>query len=65
MCDFVSSIFILLYYLEEFYNHEYSNCQSFYNKIENKLKNKEFELSQAETAAIWKKIEAAVPKPTV
>lgn len=39
--------------------------QSFYNKIENKLKNKEFELSPAETAAIWKKIEAAVPKHTV
>jgi hypothetical protein len=44
-------------------------CQSFYKKIENRLQvietkmNKK--LSDKETAAIWAKIEAVVPKPSV
>ncbi len=37
-------------------------CQSFWNKIEDKLKT--FELSETEQAAIRGKIEAVVPRPS-
>lgn len=44
-------------------------CQSFYNKIENRLQVIETEtnkkLSDTERAAIWAKIEAVVPRPSV